>query len=164
MSQTQGVAVANQWASSDLPVDAKQEGTIQIEATGDSGIPQVVGCVVNYSRYMDGLPIRTNGAEDHIALLVNNNQVVSLSKIWPELEVKAKPGVIAKGKILSVSQAIRLASPQIAAMIKEDQTVEITGVQPCYGMTAKGLVPAFELIDSQGSRIIINAMTGKLIF
>jgi hypothetical protein len=160
----QAVTVAQNWVSGSLPVDAKQESVTQIIVTEASGATKVVGQVVRYTRYVDGLPVRSNGPEDHLAVLVNSGSVAAVSKLWPVLEVKSKPGVIPSGKILTLSQAIQKASPNIARIVKA-KSIAFVAANPCYGTTKSGaIVPAYELIDSKGGRIIINAMTGKLVF
>ncbi|HYH02590.1 MAG TPA: LamG domain-containing protein [Bacillota bacterium] len=165
MSREKAVEIAKNWLSTDVPADAVQDSVTQIMTTDDSGTSKVVGQIVHYARYLDGLPIRSNGPEDHVALLVNSNAVAATSQIWPELEIKIKPAVIKTNQILSLSQAIRKASTRIANLIKVKQSVEIIDAQPCYGMTSKGmLVPAYEFTDSQGGHIIINAITADLVF
>jgi hypothetical protein len=160
----QAVSIANNWMSGSLPVDAKQESVTQIIVTQASGATKVVGQVVRYTRYVDGLAVRSNGPEDHLAVLVNSNSVAAVSKLWPALEVKSKPGAIPYGKILTLSQAIQKAGPNIARIIKA-KSIAIIAANPCYGTTKSGtIVPAYELIDSKGGRIIINAMTGKFVF
>jgi hypothetical protein len=165
MDHDQAVKIAKSWVSSSLPSDAVQESVTQIIVTETSGATKVVGQVVRYARYVDGLAIRTNGAEDHLAVLVNNDGVAAVSKLWPNLETKSKPGAIPYSKMLSLSTAIQKAGPKIAQLIKANKTIVITAANPCYGTTKKGaVVPAYELIDSQGGRIIINAVTAELIF
>jgi hypothetical protein len=164
LNRSQAVATAKSWVSGSLPNDAKQESVTQIIAARDSGNPQVVGQVVRYTRYLDGLPVRANGFEDHIAILVNSDGVAAVSKIWPTLETKSKPSAIPYNSILSLSKAIRKASPKITQIIKANQSVIITAANPCYGATKQGtIVPAYELIDSDGGRIIINAITADLV-
>jgi hypothetical protein len=161
----QAVNIAKSWMSSSLPSDAVQESVTQIIATAASGDSKVVGQVVRYARYLDGLAIRTNAAEDHLAVLVNSDGVAAVSKLWPSLEIKSKPGAIPYSKMLSLSKAIQKASSKIARLIKADKTIVITAANPCYGTTKQGkIVPAYELIDAQGGRIIINAVTAELIF
>jgi hypothetical protein len=164
MDRDQAVATAANWAAGSLPTDAVQDAVTQIIATEDSGRSQVVGQIVRYTRYLDGLAVRTNGTEDHLAILVADNGVNAVSKLWPTLETKSKPGAIPYSKILSLSKAIQKASPKIARLIKANNIVAITAAHPCYGATKQGkLVPAYELIDTQGGRIIINAVTGELV-
>lgn len=165
VSQEKAVEIAKKWVSTNLPTDAVQDSLTQIIATDESGTSKVVGQVVHYARYLDGLPIRSNGSEDHVAVLVNSNAVAATSQIWPELETKIKPAAIKTNRILSVNQAIRKAGARIASLIKANQSIEIIDAQPCYGLTSKGiLVPAYELTDSQGGRIIVNAVTAELVF
>jgi hypothetical protein len=165
LNRSQAVAAAKSWVSGSLPNDAKQESVTQIIAAKDSDSPQVVGQVVRYIRYLDGLPVRANGFEDHIAILVNSDGVAAVSKIWPTLETKSKPGAIPYDSILSLSKAIRKASPKITQIIKANQSVVITAANPCYGATKQGtIIPAYELIDSEGGRIIINAVTAELVY
>jgi hypothetical protein len=165
MDRDQAVTIAQNWVSGSLPFDAQQDAVTEIVVTDTSGSSKVVGQVIRYSRYLDGLPLRTNGAEDHLAVLVNDDGVAASSKLWPTLETKSKPGAIPYSEILSLSAAIQKAAPKIAQMIKADQSVVITAANPCYGTTKQGkIVPAYELIDATGGRIIINAMTADLVF
>jgi hypothetical protein len=163
-NRNKAMSIAKNWVSDSLPTDAKQESVTQIIVTQASGSTKVIGQVVRYTRYIDGLAVRSNGPEDHLAVLVNSNSVAAVSKLWPTLEVKSKPGAIPYGKILTLSQAIQKASPNIARIIKA-KSIAFIAANPCYGSTKRGtIVPAYELIDSKGGRIIINAMTGKLVF
>ncbi|MGD8401539.1 MAG: cellulose binding domain-containing protein [Bacillota bacterium] len=165
MDRDQAVTIAQNWVSGSLPFDAQQDAVTEIVVTDTSGSSKVVGQVIRYSRYLDGLPLRTNGAEDHLAVLVNDDGVAASSKLWPTLETKSKPGAIPYSEMLSLSAAIQKAAPKIAQMIKADQSVVITAANPCYGRTKQGkIVPAYELIDATGGRIIINAMTADLVF
>jgi hypothetical protein len=165
LGKDKAVTIAKKWIANSLPTDAVQEAVTQIVVTEASGTSKVVGQVVRYTRYIDGLAVRTNGSEDHLAVLVNSNGVAAVSKLWPTLETKSKPGAIPYSKMLSLSKAIEKASPKIARLIKANQTMVITAATPCYGTTKKGtIVPAYELVDAQGIRIIINAVTAELIF
>jgi hypothetical protein len=164
MECDKAVQIAANWVAESLPTDAVQDSVTQIIATEASGSSQVVGQIVRYTRYLDGLGVRTNGAEDHLAILVADNGVVAVSKLWPTLETKSKPGAIPYNKILSLNKAIRIASMKISQIIKANNTVVISDAKPCYGATKQGkLVPAYELIDTQGGGIIINAVTGDII-
>jgi hypothetical protein len=165
MNRDQAVIIAQNWVLGSLPVDARQDSVTQIVVTDASGSSKVVGQVVRYARYLDGLALRTNGAEDHLAVLVNDDEVAASSKLWPTLETKSKPGAIPYNQMLSLSAAIQKASPKITQIIKANQSVVITAANPCYGRTKQGtVIPAYELIDTEGDRIIINAMTADLVF
>lgn len=163
ISKESAISIAQAWIGNNLPNDAKLDSVTPVEATIGNGASQVIGYIVRYIREINGLPLRTNKVDDHIALLVNNNTVVAMSKVWSNMELKAKTNAVSKGNILSVKQAIRLASAQIALAKKKNTPIEIINVKPCYGITKDGLVPAYELFISDGGSIIVNATTARLI-
>ncbi len=163
MSEAEAVAIAQVWLGNNLPSDAKLDKVTAIETAVDNQAKQVVGYIVRYIRQMDGLSFRTNGVDDHIALLVNGNSVIAMSQVWPEIKLSVKAYTSPKANILSVSKVIKLAGAQIATIAKSDSPIEIIDVTPCYGIIKNGVVPAYELLTSQGPSIIVDATTARLI-
>ncbi|MBN1411232.1 MAG: discoidin domain-containing protein [Spirochaetales bacterium] len=164
IQEENAVRIAGEWIKTDLPQDASLDTVTPVTATSGDGGTQIVAYIVKYKRTIDGLAIRSNGVGDQITILVNDNGVTALSRVWPEITITARPGAIPQESFLDLETAIQTAAIQISHIIKTDLPVTITAVNPCYGSTETGIVPAYEMATSIGSSFIVNAVTGALIF
>ena len=150
-----------------MPADALFDRVVTIYATASANAgANVVGHTVYFGRDVAGLPVRGMGVADHIAVLVAGDQVVATTSYWPDLAVAASGSF--KGRLTSVGDAIVRAAPAIDALLKQGVRLDLVAAIPVYGSlgpysSVRDLVPAYELVASDGSRFVVDAVSGRLL-
>ena len=109
---------------------------------------------------MDGMNIRGNMEEHHIELLINNGEVISVSKIWPKIIENEGNS---HSSFMPVKESVKKLSSTLLEIVREP--VNIVSVSPCYGNTTSSdeLVPAHCFQDDQDLTWVVNAETGEFI-
>ncbi len=167
-SADEAIASAEAWLRENggLPADAVLDRVIPIDARQNgSGRPVAVAHMVRFAREVEGVRVRGNRVEDHIAVLVGADSVLSVSRYWPETAVtESSPR---EERLLGVGAATRLAADDLSASLKGGE-LHIIAVTPVYGTLGLGadsheLVPAYELRGRDGSTIVISAVTGEIL-
>jgi len=168
-SITTGAAAtkAEAWllAQGEWPADAVLDRVIPLERRTEQLGQAPVAFVVRFSRVRDGFALRGNRIEHHISVVVDDSGVVSATKFWPELH--AGPGGLWTLRHLPLGWAVQLAAPQLAAMVKGDG-LDVVKAEPVYGTQggvgqADELTPAYALTSTDGSRIVVSAITGEVL-
>ncbi len=159
VSIDQAIALADAFLGASLPPDAVLDDAYPVEATVGGSAAGVVAYRVRYMRMVDGMPLRTNGREHHIEVLVDAGNVTATSMLWPTLDVIQSPWSTA---LLGVSEALRRAFDELSRLVKSP--IILVDVAPCFGSTAQGeIVPAYAFTDTEGGRIVVDARTGALV-
>ena len=159
VSVDQAIALADTFLGALLPPDAVLDDAYPVEATVGGSAAGVVAYRVRYMRMVDGLPLRTNGREHHIEVLVDAGSVTATSMLWPELDVIESPWSTA---LLGVSEALRRAFDELGRLVKSPTI--LVDVAPCFGSTSRGeIVPAYAFVDTEGARIVVDARSGALV-
>ena len=126
-----------------------------------------VGYVVRYGRQEGGLWVRGNAIEDHIAVVVGPDGGVAASWYWPGTTVTGSPSV-GSNALLSPGEVALFAADELSRLLK-GVVLHIVNAAPVYGTFGRGtrgeteLLPAYELIGADGSRIIVSAIDGRLL-
>lgn len=168
-SEGQALEMAENWLrqEGELPQDAVLDDIIAVERRADvSSSPETVAHVVVYKRDVRGRSVRGNRIADHIAVLVGADGVVSVSRYWPETAMGQS--LLRSSTLLQAKEAVRLAADDIAAILKQGE-LAFTQIEPVYGTTgpateSRELVPAYELLSTDGLRFVVDAQTGQLLF
>jgi len=165
------IDVAEAWldARDSMPADAVLERVIPIERrTSPDAAPVTVGLAVRFIREVDGIRVRGNLVEDHLTVLVAPTGVVAWSRFWPDVAIDASEDVAPwRGHLLGVGTAALLVSDALSRARKTAE-VHVFDARPVYGTLGLHagdgeLVPAFELLTTEGGSIIVNALTGEIL-
>lgn len=166
MTIPEAVSLAGEWLTSrgELPSDAVVERVVTVSMRRSASDPHTAaGFVVRYIREIDGIAVRSNLVEDHIAVLVGPTGVVSTSSFWPEVSVG--PGEASDQALISVGRATLLASDALSRAIKggEVHIIEALPVYATLGLDGGPgeLLPAYQLNTISGIPIVVSALTGE---
>jgi hypothetical protein len=144
----------------ELPHDALFDRVVTVQRRGpEDSAPQVVGYIVRYLQQLDGTPLRSNGEEPHLTVLVDQSAVTLLSRRWPEVTVLGDDDV---DGLLPVSDAVLLAAEDIRHSFKGDE-LHLFDAEAVYGAPRSDsdeLVPAYLLHTVEGQSIVVHAATG----
>lgn len=162
-SQSKAEEIAEAWLQDNgySDKDITLDYISPVEATVDDDEAMTVGYIVRYARHIDGLNIRSNGAADHVSLLINGEEIVNVSEMWSDFQV-ASNEAITETKIMPVNRALTNAVSEISSQLKSG-TVNFVAVNPCYSVVDGQIVPAYEFIDEQGMNAIVSAENGQFI-
>jgi hypothetical protein len=159
ISVDQAVALADAFLGASLPSNAVLDDAYPVEATVGGSSTGVVAYRVRYLRLVDGMPLRTNGREHHIEVLVDAGSVTATSMLWPTLDVIESPSSM---NLLGVGEALQRALDELARLVKSP--VVLVDVAPCFGNNAQGeIVPAYAFTNTDGAKIVVDARTGALV-
>ncbi len=163
ITRAQATSIAEQWmASAQKPSDTILDIVAPIEVTREDGTQAAVAYRVRYVRSLNGLAVRTNGAEHHFEALVNDKAVVASSKLWPGVAAQTAPQTMTSTASQSVGEILSRAAPNLARLAKSP--INIVAVEPCYGSNTSGtIVPAYAFEDETGAKIIVDATTASLV-
>lgn len=167
MSREEAIGVAEEYVDArlgGLGADVMLERVIELTVRREGELPATIGYSVRWSRQVAGLPVRGNRTADHVSVLVGPDGVAGWSRYWPELE--QVPATVYWGELLTVGEATRLAADDIARSAKGE--IDLVDARIVYGTLGPNsrqpmLVPAYELESLDGSRIVIDAFTGRLL-
>ncbi|MBI5491156.1 MAG: hypothetical protein HY905_27740 [Deltaproteobacteria bacterium] len=163
-SSTDAIATAESFlaeARGGTPAGATLDLVAAVEARRDGGAAQVVGWVVRWSRTFAGLPVRGNGAADHVAVLVGRDGVAAWSWWWPETATWTED---AGAGVLDAAGALRLAAEDLGRAAKGD--VRLFAAEPVWGTggpAAPDLVPAWRYVGDDGLEVVLDAVTGRIV-
>jgi hypothetical protein len=150
-----------------LPADAVLDRVVAIEArpAGTCGPGAVVGHAVRWRREVAGRPVRGMAIADHVTVLVGGVGVVAVSSYWPALSSGAGP---AADRVLDAGRAIERAAPAIARRVKRDTRLEVVAVEPVWvtrgpGDAHRALIPGYQLVCADGTRLVVDAERGELL-
>jgi hypothetical protein len=153
------IALADAFLGAELPSDAVLDDAYPVEATVGGSAAGVVAHRVRYTRVVGGMPLRTNGRQHHIEVLVDAGGIIATSMLWPRLDVIQSPWSEA---LLGVSEALRQALDELSRLVKSP--IVLVDVAPCLGNTAHGeIVPAYAFTDADGAQFVVDAHTGALV-
>ena len=144
-----------------LPEGVILDTIVPIEKCIKENACYIVGYDVHFIQEHNGLPLRSNAVTDHISILVGENGVASMDYSWSKIEP-----INSISKTLSVRQALKKASDDIANIIKD--SVTIIEYERVYGTVTNDyengiIVPAYEFLGSNGERFVVSAITGELL-
>jgi hypothetical protein len=153
-----------------MPDDATLERISEINARSGEAEDEeniTTGFIVRFGRQLNGVPLRGNLVADHITVLIGAEGVVAWTRYWPELGVE-------EGEnrrdwptdLLSVGEAVSLAADGIARSVKGE--LRLVSARQVYGTRGPSagslpLVPAYELQGDDGTRIVVDALTGRVM-
>ena len=146
-----------------LSPDAVLDRVTEVRAAADGEPAATIGYSIRWSRSIEGLPVRGNRIADHISVLVGPDGIAAWSRFWPDLE--SVPASMDWGaELLSVRDATVLAADEIARSAKGE--LRLLSARLVYGTVGPNhrqltLVPAYELESADGSRVVIDALTGR---
>ncbi len=123
----------------------------------------VIGYTVRFARRVEGLPVRGNGVTDHLAMLVGPGGVLAWSRSWPEINSEVG---LATPTFLTVGEALSLAADEISRAAKGE--VVLLSARTVWGApgftdSLGDLVPAYELEGADGTTVVIDALTGRVV-
>lgn len=148
------IKIAKEYLGKDLPEDAVLEGVDMIDADASTAAYRV-----RFTRQKDGLTIRGNVEEHHIEILVNNDKVAAVSKLWPDVIEIAGSSF---ESLVSVNQSAEKLGDYLSSIVRNP--VKILSVSPCVGNTSdEELVPAHCFEDDQETIWVVNASTGEVV-
>lgn len=141
-----------------LPEGAVVDAVLPIQRQLEAGSAhETIGYLVMLAREIDGAPVRSADIEPHVALLVGDDGVSLVSRAWPDVEVEA----LSEREVLSTSQALRAAAPLLASRSSAGEPIVVAGVSPAYAAAEGGeLVPCYEVLLRDGSRLLVDAEAG----
>lgn len=153
-----------------LPVDAALDRISEVRARragDDDDEAFTAGFIVRFGRYLEGLPIRGNLVADHITVLVGAEGVMAWSRYWPALIIEGlEAPLLWDDGLLTVGEAVSLAADGIARSVKGELRLVsarvVLGTRgPSSGQVP--LVPAYELEGDDGTRLVVDALTGHVV-
>jgi len=156
ITETEAMAIASEYLGESLPKDAVLEYALPITSNGET-----IAYAIRYNRTLNGLPIQSNSARNHIELMVNDGEVAYSSTLWPEITTTTIDQPSALDNLLSVNEAVELAAADMDTIIKNPVT--IVDVKVVYANTETEIIPAYALITETGDEIVIDAATGKVV-
>lgn len=160
ISKQEAIERAKNWITSKGIFDqAELDKVISLYANKN-----VIGYQVRFKRIVNSLPIRGNALTDYISLLVTDKEIISRQYNWSSISQLLQKSTV---KVISATKAIELAAEAIVSMYKGNNVKIIKSV-PCLGFKinksgTNKLIPAYELISSDGSGIVINAVNGNIL-
>jgi len=147
-------AIVKERFGEEIPADAEFEGVSMIEADD-----QIVAHRVRFVRQKDGLNIRGNKEEHHIEFLVNNGEVVAISKLWPD-KIENSGGFYES--FVSVQDSVVALSEYLLSIVRKP--IKIVSVNACIGNTSNGdMVPSHCFKDDSDNTWVVNASTGEIL-
>ena len=121
---------------------------------------------VNFVQQYDGRNLRSNAGTDYIALLINDNGLVSLDSLWSR--VTPTDETISSQDLIDPGTALLLAVDRITQLVRYNP-INIVSYERVDGVLTredgtKVLVPAYEFFGETGERFIVSAVDGELVF
>ena len=146
-----------------FPDDAELERISPIISRTAGSDEVVIGYTVRFARRVEGLPVRGNGVTDHLAMLVGPGGVLAWSRSWPEINSEVG---LATPTFLTVGEALSLAADEISRAAKGE--VVLLSARTVWGApgftdSLGDLVPAYELEGADGTTVVIDALTGRVV-
>jgi hypothetical protein len=135
----------------------------------DRQFSEIIAYVIRYRHDIDGLQVRSNGIEDYISVVVNDDGVVAISQHWSTIyESEQNETINEEKKLLNISEALNIATNNITEVLKGREISFVSAI-PVYATTTlldgeRKLVPAYRIQSTEGTSIVINAITGDIVF
>jgi len=127
------------------------------ETPGDA--KTTIAYFISVPRVVNGKRIRGNGVYDHINFMITESGTQVLSMFWADLKEDYENSYII---VKPTEEVLRQASNSILPLIKGNK-LYIVSTEQVYGYSGNALVPAYEVVLNDGLRLVIDAVSGKIL-